>query len=259
MSEEGSRGKFLWYELMTVDPSAAVDFYRQVVGWDTTEWEGGEQPYTMWTVGEIPVGGLMELPEDARAAGAPPHWLAYIGVPDVGRAVEKAGALGANVLVEPMEVPDVGRIAVLQDPQGAVFAVFTPEQAPPEMEGPPGVGCFSWHELATTDLDAAFDFYRELFGWEKTDAMEMGEAGTYQMYGWGDVTLGGMYNKPSEMPAPPHWLLYVKVDDAHQAAQRVREAGGQVLNGPMEVPGGDWVAQCLDPHGAGFAVHSSGA
>ena len=81
--------------------------------------------------------------------------------------------------------------------------------------------------------------------------------GIYQMYGWGDITLGGMYNKPLDFPVPPHWLLYVTVDDVHAAVERVKESGGQVLNGPMEVPGGDWVAQCLDPQGASFAIHSA--
>ena len=257
MSDSSTRGKFLWYELMTSDPGGAADFYTKVIGWATAAWEGGEMPYTMWMIGEMPVGGLMELPEDARAGNVPPHWVAYIGTPDVDVTLARAQELGATVLVEPMEFPNVGRFAFLADPQGAAFAVYTPAQAPPPgAESPSGPGQFSWHELATSDYESGYAFYSDLFGWEKTDAMDMG-TGIYQMYGWGDITLGGMYNKPPDFPAPPHWLLYVTVDDVHAAAERVKESGGQVLNGPMEVPGGDWVAQCLDPQGASFAIHSA--
>jgi predicted enzyme related to lactoylglutathione lyase len=113
--------------------------------------------------------------------------------------------------------------------------------------------------LITTDHEAAYDFYADLFGWEKTDAMDMGEMGTYQMYGQGEETYGGMFNKPEDMPAPPHWLLYVKVPDVEAAAAKVTELGGQVLNGPMDVPGGDQIVQCMDPQGGVFALHSAGA
>ena len=124
---------------------------------------------------------------------------------------------------------------------------------------PPEVGGFSWHELVTTDHEAAFAFYSEVFGWEKTEAMDMGEMGIYQMYGppTGDAfSYGGMYNKPAEMPAPPHWLYYIMVPDIHAATAKVAELGGQILNGPMEVPDGDMIAQCLDPQGAVFALHA---
>ena len=160
--------------------------------------------------------------------------------------------------MEPMSVPDVGRMAVLRDPQGAVFAVFTAEADSPGREGPPQVGEFSWHELATSDYEAGFDFYSALFGWQKTTAMDMGEMGVYQMYGSGEHELGGMYNLLPEIPAPPHWLLYAKVPDVEAAAETVKSLGGQVLNGPMDVPGGDRVVQCMDPQGAAFALHSSG-
>jgi predicted enzyme related to lactoylglutathione lyase len=122
------------------------------------------------------------------------------------------------------------------------------------------MGEVSWHELATTNHEEAFEFYTTLFGWQKTDAMDMGEMGTYQMYGPESdeaVTYGGIFNKPPDMPAPPHWLYYIRVDDIHAAVDRVKENGGQVLNGPMEVPGGDQIAQCLDPQGAAFALHAS--
>ncbi len=140
-----------------------------------------------------------------------------------------------------------------------MFAAYTPANASDEMtsDAPPQVGQFSWHELATTDYEAAFEFYSELFGWEKTKSMDMGEGKMYQMYGVpGGQELGGMYNKTPDIPISC-WLLYARVPDVNRVTDTVTGSGGQVLNGPMEVPGGDIVAQCVDPQGAVFAVHSS--
>ncbi len=251
------RGRFVWYDLMTTDRQPAISFYTQLIGWGTAPWEGGPESYTLWTNRETPIGGVMDLPEDAKVAGAPPHWLAYVGVPDTEETAKKTQELGGQVLHGPVSIPKVGSFAVLADPQGAAFAVFTTEEATPAKEGPPQKGEFSWHELATTNHEAAFDFYKELFGWEKTDVSDMGEMGTYQMFGVGGVPLGGMFDKPPEMPGQPFWLFYAKVDDVQAAVDQVKQLGGQVLNGPMEVPGGDWVAQCMDPQGAAFAIHSS--
>jgi predicted enzyme related to lactoylglutathione lyase len=244
---------------MTPEPDSATDFYAQLVGWTTEPWEGADRPYTLWKNKEVPVGGLMNLPEEAVEAGAPPHWLAYISTPDIAATVSRATELGGKILVQPTEVPGAGRFAVLQDPQGAVFAAYTPGEAQSEPEGPPQIGQFSWHELATSDHGAAFVFYHDLFGWDETESMDMGEAGVYQMYGCGgsEASLGGMFNKPAEMPGPPAWLFYIKVADVNAAVDKVKELGGRVLNGPMEVPGGDLIAQCMDPQGAVFAVHSS--
>jgi predicted enzyme related to lactoylglutathione lyase len=252
------RGRFLWHELMTNDPKAAQAFYMKVVGWGLQEWTGMDKPYWMWTRGETPIGGLMPQPPDAQKAGTPPCWLAYIGTPAVDETLRKAEGLGAKALAGPMDIPTVGRIAILQDPQGAAFAIYAPARTP-EAEAEAQVMDFSWHELATSDYEAAFAFYEKLFGWKRSDAVDMGPLGTYQMYGRGDRTYGGMYNKPKEMPAPPHWLLYTRIPDINEAAETVKGAGGQVLNGPMEVPGGDWIVQCLDPLGAAFALHATKA
>lgn len=246
-------GRFLWYELLTSDPAGAQEFYTGIVDWDTRQWSAGDQPYTMWLNGERPIGGIMEMPEDALEQGARPHWLAYVGTPDVDSTVSRARELGATVMLEPTSIPEVGRMAVLADPQGAIFAVYAPEGEPPAAPDDPGAGDFSWHELATGDWREALDFYGDLFGWEETDTHDMGEEmGIYQMYGQGDATYGGMYDLPE---GAPHWMLYVTVGDLDGCAERVEEQGGQVLNGPMEVPGGDRVAQCRDPQGATFALH----
>ncbi len=155
-----------------------------------------------------------------------------------------------------MQIPKVGSLVVAADPDHAVFAAFTPEQPSPPAADPTPVGHFSWHELAATDHQAAFDFYHGVFGWEKADTMDMGEAGVYQMFGAGGALLGGIYTRPAEMPVSM-WLYYVKVADVHATVDVVTTNGGKVLHGPMEVAGGDLVAQCIDPHGATFAIHSS--
>jgi uncharacterized protein len=259
MPEATPKGRFVWYDLMTSDPDAAVGFYTDLIGWGTQDWSGGgDHTYTMWTARETPIGGVMRLPEEAAKAGAPPHWLSYVCVPDVAASAKQAEDLGADTMVPPTDIPTVGRFAVLSDPQGAVFALFSPESDAPGHEGPPEEGEFSWHELATTDHEAAFEFYGALFGWEKLDAMDMGEAGMYQMYGRNGIPLGGMFKKPAEVPGPPAWLYYAKVSDVRPLVEKVKERGGQVLNGPMEVPGGDFIVQCMDPQGAMFALHSTG-
>jgi predicted enzyme related to lactoylglutathione lyase len=255
MADATIRGRFVWHELMTADTTAAAAFYPKVVGWKVEAWER-DPSYTIWIGPSGPVGGLMTLPDDAKAMGVPPSWLAYIGTPDVAVTAGDAQRLGGRVLKDVTEIPTVGRFAVLADPQGAVFAAFTPAAGPMSGGGPPKLGEFSWHELATTDQEAAFQFYQQLFGWEKTGSHDMGPMGTYQLFGFEGTSLGGMFNKPKEAPARPWWLSYSKVDDAGDAAQRVKAAGGQIVNGPMEVPGGDWITQCLDLQGAAFAVHS---
>lgn len=252
MSHPDLAGRFLWYELLTADRRAAADFYCSVMGWTTELREAGEEPYMMWMNGDHPVGGVMELPEEARRDGAPPHWLPYVGVPGVGEAAERAVELGGNVLLAPMEIPEVGRIAVLTDRAGAPIAVFDPGETMAPPDDPRGLGEFSWHELATDDRRSAMEFYGALFGWEPTGEFDMGEMGTYQMYGLGGTSYGGMYEDP-EMP--PSWLVYGRVADLGRALDRVRAGGGEAPSEPMEVPGGDLVAQCADPQGAVFALH----
>jgi predicted enzyme related to lactoylglutathione lyase len=249
------RGRFYWYDLMTTDVEGAKSFYTKLIGWGTTIWKGMDQPYTMWTRGETPIGGAMPLPEDARKAGAPPHWISYVLVPKVDETLAQVVQLGGRVHVPGMDIPTVGRFGVFADPQGAVLAAFTPIETAPG--GPPTPGDFSWHELATSDPAAAFSFYEKLFGWEKTDAVDMGEMGIYQMYRrkGGDFPLGGIFKKPAEMPVSA-WLYYALVKDVRKSAEDVKKLGGKILNGPMEVPGGDLIAQCLDPQGAAFALHS---
>lgn len=252
------KGRFGWHELYTSDPVAAQAFYTNVIGWTTQIWEGGPEPYTMWVAGEVPMGGVMKLPPQAVEAGAPPNWVAYVTTPDADATIARAKQLGGSLVWGPFDVPTVGRFGGLTDPQGAHFAILQPSGDPPGHDGASAMGEVSWHELATTDWEAAWAFYSDLFDWQKADAMDMGEMGTYQMFGRGAHPLGGLFNKPPQIPVP-NWLPYVRVPDLDASLERVRAGGGQVLNGPMEVAGGDRIAQCMDPQGAAFALHESSA
>ena len=259
MSDATLRGRFIWHELMTNDVKAAGTFYKKVAGWKTRGWKE-DSSYTELVAGDRPSAGLMALPDEAKAMGAPPNWLVYIGAPDVEAAAREAVSLGGKVLKAPSDIATIGRYALLQDPQGATFAVFSPKQSPTGLDTAPPVGGFSWHELATTDAGAAFTFYQRLFGWEATNSMDMGpDLGVYQMFGAGGRQQGGIFMRPKQMQGPVAWLSYVRVADAKKSPDVIKKAGGQVINGPQEVPGGDWIVQAIDPQGVMFAVHSVAA
>ncbi|HEX8533471.1 MAG TPA: VOC family protein, partial [Allosphingosinicella sp.] len=242
---------FIWYELMTSDPQAAKTFYEKVVGWETKAFEGGAD-YTIFEADGRGVGGMMEIPEDARQAGARPVWFGYVAVDDVDAAVRQVVEAGGKLHKDIMNVPTVGRIAMVADPQGATFFLVAPEgedQSPaPEMSP----GHAAWHELHTSDWEAAFDFYSRQFGWAKAEAMDMGPMGTYQIFMTNSPNwAGGMFN--ADTLGRPAWLFYFVVGNIDEAVERVRAAGGEVVQGPMEVPGSAWVIQGRDPQGAMFA------
>ena len=255
MSKHKQSGRFVWYDLLTTAPEAAIEFYGNVIGWGTEPFQGGPKPYTMFTNEGAPFGGLMEI--EPEMGEFPPHWLAYISVEDVHETVAQIQELGGTIHEAPQEIPNAGSFAVAADPQGGVFAIFASAMSEPDMQAQPGVGEFAWHELATSDYEAAFDFYQALFGWEITSEMDMGGAGIYRMYGQNDLPYGGMFNKIDGMPGPPPpwWALYVTVEDIDQTLEAVEQHGGQVVMPPREIPGGDWIAHCVDPQGAGFALY----
>jgi predicted enzyme related to lactoylglutathione lyase len=254
------RGRFLWHELMTSDIAAAEAFYTKVVGWKTQEWEQ-DRSYKMWMAVGRGMGGLMAMREEPNQVSPPPQWFSYIGTPDVDATVRQAVEIGGRVMKPAIDLPNVGRFAFLQDPQGAAFAVITPspQPAPPPGDGKPGLGDFSWHELLTTNWQSAWEFYSKLFGWGKTSAMEMGPGQTYQMFGLAkgeQSSMGGFYNKPADYSGPPMWLPYAVVRDAKRTGEVVKQNGGVIFMGPMAVPGGDWIVAFVDRQGAAFAVHS---
>jgi uncharacterized protein len=251
MSNAEILGRFVWHELMTTDTTAAAAYYPKVLPWRTAP--SNMPGYTIWMAGQTQVGGLMALPSDA--ASTPPHWMVYVGTPNVDASCEKAQGLGARVCKAPTDIPNVGRFAVLADPQGATFAVFTPGGGPPPGP-PPAQGAFSWHELGTTDVAAAVRFYGDLFGWTKGPAHDMGAMGVYQIFEQGGQMAGGICNVQGPS-TPPSWLSYVHVADANRAVAAAKSGGGRLLHGPMEVPGGSWIALLMDPQGGAFAVQEA--
>lgn len=252
-------GQFIWYELMTTDVAAAEAFYRKVVGWDAAPAGVEGMAYTRFSVGGSPVAGLMELPEEASRAGGRPGWIGSVAVEDVDAMAGRVTQSGGTVLRSPADIPGIGRFAVVADPHGAAFLLFAP--GPPSDDcgpPPPGGGTpghVGWRELHAGDRETAFAFYSGLFGWTAAEAIDLGPMGIYQLFATGtDFAVGGMMTKPPQMPAPPTWLYYFNVDGVDAAAARVTEAGGQVINGPHQVPGGSWILHGLDPQGAAFAL-----
>jgi len=248
-------GRPVWYELMTTDMKAAEAFYRDVVGWKTSPMGGIGQPYTMFKrSGDQSTGGVMAKPPDVKA---PPFWAMYIATPELEETAAKIKRLGGKAHGEVMDIPKVGRFQMFMDPQGAAFYIFEPPaDQPPRPEAAPEIGEASWHELMTTDWKAAMKFYEDVFNWQPTEKMDMGEMGTYQMFNRPHGMIGGIMNKPPQMAnVPPNWQIYFRVPDVDAAAERIKAKGGKILNGPMEVPRGDRVVNAMDPQGAAFGLH----
>ena len=249
-------GDFIWYELMTTDADAAQDFYSGLVGWTFSDSEQDGIDYRMFRKDGPDVGGLMPLTQDMIDGGAKPLWVGYIGVDDVDATAAKIASAGGAVMMEPQDIPDVGRFAFVADPQGVPFYIMRGSSDEPSesfaLDAPRDGHC-AWNELATADLPAAESFYESVFGWVKGDTMDMGEMGAYDMYKNPphESMLGAMMGNPDEMPVSL-WSYYFRVPDIDVAVEHTTANGGQVLNGPMEIPGGEFVFAGLDPQGAMF-------
>jgi len=254
-----THGNFVWYELMTTDAKAGEAFYRDVVGWGAQKAGVPGVDYTLLTAGSTPTAGMMTMPAEVCAAGWRPGWMGYVAVDNVDATARRVIELGGRVYKEPQDIPGVGRFAVVADPQGAAFALIKWETPHEDVAAAPGTpGHAGWRELYAGDLTTAFEFYSRLFGWTKASAIDMGPMGTYQLFGLGGEPMGGMMTKCEQIPQPG-WNYYFNVDGAGAAAERVKKKGGQILNGPLEVPGGSWVVQGRDPQGATFALVSRSA
>lgn len=254
------QGTFIWYELMTGDKAAALAFYARVVGWEVKPVDMPGIDYTLFNVPgfEMGVAGVMAISPEMAGSGAKPGWIGYIAAEDVDAKSAGIVELGGKVLRAPEDIPDIGRFSVAADPHGAVFCLFGPDMPdgplPPEPQaGSPGT--FAWRELYAGDWQEAFVFYSHLFGWEKSTAVDMGPRGVYQCFARDGQDLGGMMTAVPEM-GPPAWNYYIAVESVDAAAARVAEAGGTVLFGPQEVPGGAWIINCRDPEGAAFSLVS---
>jgi predicted enzyme related to lactoylglutathione lyase len=203
--------------------------------------------------GQMPTAGVMAIP---AGMNFPPHWGMYVAVDKLEDAVAQIEKLGGSALSPVIEVPNIGRMRTMLDPQKAAFSVY--ESATEHLpDAPREVGDASWHELMTTDASAALKFYGQIFGWQESTAMDMGPMGKYHIFKGGSYDLGGMMNKPPEMAqVPPHWGIYFRVPDVDASAEQVTRHGGKILNGPMEVPGGSRIVNCQDPQGAHFSLHA---
>jgi predicted enzyme related to lactoylglutathione lyase len=242
---------FAWYELLTTDVSAAQSFYGKVVGWDVQDASTPEFAYRLFSVGGTPVAGLMELPPDGRKKGATPRWMGYVAVEDLDRVVDQLRRLGGTVYVPPMD-SNVGRLAVVADPQTATLALIKGLKYGNPATESGGPGRVSWHELFAADAKAAFEFYGSLLGWQKAEPM-VPPIETYQLFAAGEWTMGGMFNKIASAPVP-FWLYYFEVADLDLAIGRVKAGRGQITRGPIELWADTWIAHGVDPQGAVFAL-----
>jgi predicted enzyme related to lactoylglutathione lyase len=248
------QGKFSWYDIMTTDVAAAAAFYAEVVGWDTQDSGAPGNSYTVFTVDNQGVAGLMRIPDDAVREGVQPAWMPYVAVDDVDVAAEELKKQGGTVHRPPETIPAIIRFAVVSDSQGAGFYIakdLSTTTPPAFASGAPGT--IGWHELYAGEWKAAFAFYEKMFGWTKAESFDMGPMGVYQLFAAGAEPIGGIMTKPDGVPHP-HWGLYFNVSAIDAAAERVKKAGGSVLMGPQEVPGPMWIIQCTDPQGAYFGL-----
>ncbi|MBB3019449.1 hypothetical protein FHR70_002514 [Microvirga lupini] len=245
-------GDFIWYELLTNDADSAARFYGAVIGWQNREMEGAENGYRLFATGSTEIAGFMPIP--AEAEGMRPGWLGYVGVDNVDEAAADIVQAGGAQHMLPTDIPGVGRFALLADPQGVPFYVIRGASEETSTSfSPNGIGHCNWNELATSDPQAALTFYRARFGWEKGDAMPMGEMGDYQFIDHGGRTIGAVMRAMPEGP-PPRWTFYFGVEDIDIAAQAVSGHGGTIHYGPAEVPGGVFIIVANDPQGALFGL-----
>jgi hypothetical protein len=253
-------GSFVWYELITPDPDGAKAFYDAVVGWTIEATASFPNGYRM--IGRSDgksAGGLLPLTDEMREHGARPVWLGYIAVDDVDDEVARIEADGGKALMPPFDIPDVGRVAMVADPQGAPFYVMKP--IPPAGQPDAESDVFSvdqpqhvrWNELSTSEQDSAIGFYTRRFGWAQEGDMDMGEYGRYAFIQRGGLMIGAIMPRMPDMPVSL-WTYYIGVDDIDRAAAAVNAGGGKILNGPMEIPGGEYALNGMDPQGAAFGL-----
>jgi hypothetical protein len=246
-------GTFSWVDLSTTDPEDAKRFYARLFGWEFDDLPvGNGSVYTMCRLDGHNVCALSGQTEQERSMGIPPHWNNYVTVADVDASAARARALGGNVIMEPFDVLEAGRMSVVADPGGAAFCMWQPrESIGATVVNVPGA--LTWNELATKDIPGAKEFYGGLFDWGFED-MDTAGGPAYVIVRNADRSNGGIREQSeAEAGIPPHWLPYLAVDTADAAVTRARELGGNVLMEPMTVPAGRFAA-LSDPQGAVFAV-----
>jgi len=253
-------GDFIWYELLTGDADAAGEFYRKVVGWTPKSAGQPGMDYRFFYAGDGSdpkdgIGGFMAITPDMAAGGAKPCWLGYIAVDDVDASVAGIVAAGGALHMPAHDIPNVGRIAMVADPQGVPFYVMrgaSDQGSHAFASDAPKLGHCAWNELSTTDPADAMAFYAQQFGWVKDGDMDMGPLGKYEFLRH-DFLIGAIMPKMPQMPIPA-WTYYFRVPDIDVALATIRSEGGQILQEPSEIPGGDFAMNAMDPQGAAFAL-----
>ncbi|HEX4435243.1 MAG TPA: VOC family protein [Solirubrobacteraceae bacterium] len=243
-------GTFCWVELSTTDQAAAKEFYAALFGWAADDRPVGEGSYySMQQLDGRHVAAISGQPQQQREAGVPALWHSYVWVSDADEAAARARELGGSVHAGPFDVMQAGRMAVLQDPQGAYFMLWEPrEHRGAQLVNVPGA--FAWNELSTSDMEAAQTFYGGLFGW----SFEPYEGSPQPYLGIknGEANNGGV--RELAEPMPPNWLVYFAVDDLDASLSRVTELGGGQMLAPMDI-GMARIAVAHDPQGAPFALY----
>ena len=253
------QGSWIWYELMTPDPDGSKAFYDAVIGWNIDAAPAGPMDYRMVANPDGGLtGGVMRLTPEMLSNDARPGWLGYIGVDDVDASLDAITAAGGKTVLPAFDIPGTGRVAMAADCGGAPFYIMTPIPPPDGGESTsfsamPNPGKCGWNELYADKLDPAQAFYTGLFGWTLPDAMDMGPMGKYQFIAHDEVIVGAMMAKPDVVPSAI-WCYYFWVDSIAAAQDRIGSAGGQVINGPHEVPGPLWTIQGIDPQGTMFSL-----
>ena len=245
-------GAFCWVELGTSDNEAAKNFYTQLFGWEADDHPmGPDMVYTILKLDGKDVGGLYKLMPDMVSAGVPPHWLSYVATANADETTEKAKAAGATIMKEPFDVYNLGRMSVIQDPTGAVFAIWQSM----ESKGSAAWGVANapvWNELGTNNSQKAGEFYSNVFGWTRQAFPGPME---YTVFNNDDKGIGGMHQITPEMgPIPPHWLVYFAVEDCDATVQSATGLGANVIKPAEDIPGVGRFAILTDPQGAVFAL-----
>jgi predicted enzyme related to lactoylglutathione lyase len=243
-------GTFCWVELATSDGPAAKKFYTSLFGWSVVDNPMDVGVYTMLQKNGKDVGALYEMGPQQK--GMPPNWGSYVCVENANDAAAHAKELGATVMMEPFDVMEHGRMAVIQDPTGAVFSLWEPKShIGARVFAEPSSFC--WNELYTTDPAKAEAFYSGLFGWTK-DLRHL-DYGDYVIFKNGGQMAGGMMQIQKDWgPIPPHWLVYFAVDDCDKAVEKAKGLGAEVTWPPMDIPEVGRFSMLKDPQGAAFAV-----
>ena len=252
--KEYEPGMFCWVDLATTDAEGAKKFYSELMGWGTMDTPAGQDMvYTMLQLRGKEVGGLYGMGPEQRSEDLPSHWMSYVSVTDVDETVEKAKSLGGVIIMEPADVFEYGRMANIQDPTGAVLAVWQPKQHIGALvKNEPGTLC--WNELMTRDEQKAGEFYQKIFGWT-AQAQKMGNGSLYTMFGLGDVRVGGMMKIREEWGnVPPNWMVYFAVEDCNVSVGKVGSLGGKIVVPVTDIPDVGKFAVIEDLQSAVFGI-----